>query len=279
MKNSKALENRTPFDRLGFLLFGLSLAAFFFVIETLNTGVFRGSIVLCIFGVSLFGFLLFYLHYQKVMNPVINLKLFLLHTFRIAALGNLWSRLGLSSISFILPLFFQIGYGLSPLHSGLLICPWALGMITMKFFSTSILIRWGFRKVLSIAALITGLTIASFSCVGEKQINWIVFLMYINGLAASLQFLGMNLLYYTEVSESDMSHATSIASTLQQLSAGLGFTFMALILQFFIGGSYELQSDDPNPFRSTFLVTGAIVSLSIFIFLRLKQADGNELLK
>ncbi len=276
MKNSKAQFLR-PFNWIGFLLFGVSLAGLFFVFEVMNTSAVSNFFIILVFIGSLLGFFAFYLHYRKTRHPVLNLKLFSLRTFLIAGVGNLWSRLGMSSISFLLPLFFQVGYGLSPLHSGFLTCPWALGMISMKFINKSILHRWGFRKMLVTTSLLTGITLISFSLIREMDVALIMILVFINGIASSLQFLGMNVLYYVDVAESEMSHATSISSTLQQLSMGLGITFSAFVLQFFVGWNRQLMFGNPTVFRHAFLVLGSMVCLSSLIFLRLKSSDGQEM--
>lgn len=276
MKNTKSQLLR-PFDAIGFLLFGSSLAGLFFVFEAVDTVAVSRLLRILVFVGSVLGFLIFYGHYRKTKYPVLNLKLFSLRTFLVAAVGNLWSRLGMSGLSFLLPLFFQIGYGVSPFHSGLLTCGWAVGMISMKFMNRSILHRWGFRKILATTSLLTGVTISSFSLITKIDAAFIVSLVFINGVIASLQFLGMNLLYYVDVPEVEMSHATSISSTLQQLSMGLGITLSALVLQFFVGWDHQLVFNDPIPFRYAFLVMGCIVCSSAFIFLRLKSSDGQEM--
>jgi len=95
--------------------------------------------------------------------------------------------------------------------------------------------------------------------------------VYLNTIFRSL---GMNLLYYAKLEESDMSHATAIASTVQQLSSAFGITLTALILQFFVGWGKHVPYNTPLPFRLSFLVTGSIICFSTLLFLRLKKTDG-----
>ena len=118
---------------------------------------------------------------------------------------------------------------------------------------------------------------ASFSLITETHTLLIVTLVFISGVVSSLQFLGMNVLYYADVAESEMSHATSISSTLQQLSVSFAITVSALVLQFFVGWDHQLTLGSPAPFRHAFLVMGGVVCLSALIFLRLKPGDGKEM--
>jgi hypothetical protein len=53
--------------------------------------------------------------------PLLNLGLLKIRTFRAAVSGGFFTRLGLGGIPFLFPLLYQIGLGLSPIQSGLLV--------------------------------------------------------------------------------------------------------------------------------------------------------------
>lgn len=276
IENSKS-ESLRSLDKKGFVLFGLSLAGIFFSFEAISLPFINTSVLVFISLCSALGFLLFYRHYKKTPEPVLNFKLFSIRTFCIAGMGNVWIRVGTSGITFILPLLFQLGYGTSPLKSGLLTCGMALGAISGRSINRALLRRWGFRKMLTITSLLMGICILSFSLVGELNIPLIVSLVFVSGMVASLQFSVSSVLSYADVNQEEMSHATSISSTLQQLSASVGITLSVLILQLFIGWRHPLVANHPAPFRYTFLVMGVLVSLSAFLFLKLKPTDGEGL--
>ena len=275
IKNYK-IESPRRFDMAGFWLFGMSLAGLFFAFESVGTSFIPTYVIVIICFFALLGFLLFYLHYQKTLNPVIKLKLFSIRTFAVAAAGNVWIRLGISSVLFLLPLLLQLGYGLSPLKSGLLTCVGALGMIISKSINKPLLRRFDFRKMLTFTSLFTGVTIMSFALISKINIPLIVFIVFINGVVTSLQYTGMNVLYYVDLADADMSNGTSIAGTLQQLSMGLGITVTTLVFQFFIGGDQSLGLNNPVPFRFAFVAMGAISLSSVLIFLKLKPSDGQS---
>lgn len=273
IKNYKIKAPR-PFDMIGFLLFGLSLAGIFFAIESVGSPFISRYTIALVTVCGLLGFLLFYRHYQKTHTHVFNLRLFSMRVFSIAALGNIWIRLGISSVLFLLPLLLQLGYGVSPLKSGLLTCVGALGMLFSKSINQLILRRYDFRRVLTFTSVFTGITIISLSLISKVNIPLIVFLVFINGLVTSLQYTGMNVLYYADLNQSEMSGATSISGTLQQLSMGLGITVSTVVLQCFVGWDNTLALNQPVPFRLAFIVMGAISASSVLVFLRLKSTDG-----
>ena len=49
---------------------------------------------------------------------------------------------------FLLPMMFQLGFGLNPFASGLLILPLVAGSVGMKIVTTRLLRRYSFRRVL-----------------------------------------------------------------------------------------------------------------------------------
>ena len=58
---------------------------------------------------------------------------------------------------FLLPLLYQLGLGLPPWESGLLMMPTAAAAMGMKFLSAWILRRYGFRQILIVNTVLLGL--------------------------------------------------------------------------------------------------------------------------
>jgi EmrB/QacA subfamily drug resistance transporter len=268
------IQAPSRFDMMGFLLFGLSLAGIFFAIESLGSPFVPMYMIVLVICLGLLGFLLFYRHYKKTRSHVFNLRLFSKRVFSVAAIGNIWIRLGMSSTLFLLPLLLQMGYGVSPLKSGLLTCVGAIGMLFSKSINRLILKRFDFRRVLTFTSVFTGIAILSFSFISRVNTPLILFLVFINGVVTSLQYTAMNVLYYADLNQSEMSDATSISGTLQQLSMGLGITVCTLILQCFIGWGHTLALNHPVPFRLAFIVMGLISASSVLVFSKLKPTDG-----
>jgi MFS family permease len=260
-----------PFDTLGFCLFGGSLVGLTFSLETLHSSIVPSMLRSLLFASALLTAVLFWWHYRKTPYPVLNASLFRFPTFRIASLGNLVARLGMSIPALLLPLFLQIGIGLSPLDAGLLLAAGPLGFIGTKTFIPRLLKAIGYRTLLSCTSILSGLAIASFSFIHAIHPLFIALLIGINGFISAAQYSAMSALYYLEVPDREMGDATSIASTLQQLSLGLGIAASALILQFFSGWRATPVSLDVPPFSHAFLAMGLFTFLSSGIFLQLHK--------
>ena len=85
----------------------------------------------------------------------------------------------------------------------------------------------------------------------------------------------MNTLVYADVTEVETSGASSIASTMQQMSISFGVATASLAAAFFIPD--RLHSTAPDMIRGihhAFFVLGGLTVLSTIVFSELKSDDG-----
>lgn len=125
----------------------------------------------------------------------------------------------LVAVAFLLPLLYQVGLGFTPVQSGLLIMPQAMAAMSTKFLMPRILDRVGYRGVLISNTVILGLLLMLFATVGLATPFWVIVLQaFCYGAFTSLQYTSMNTLVYADIDEDETSNASSIASTIQQMS-------------------------------------------------------------
>ncbi len=79
------------------------------------------------------------LHAAKTAFPLLRLALFRIRTFRAAVSGSFFTRLGIGGIPFLLPLLYQVGFGFTPIQSGLLMMPQAIAAMSLKMTMPKIL--------------------------------------------------------------------------------------------------------------------------------------------
>ena len=154
--------------------------------------------------------------------------------------------------------------------------PPALGAIGMKWISIDLLRRLGYRQVLIVNTVMMGLNIGLFSLVFQSTpIALIVILGMTQGLCNSLQFSSMNSLAYADVEPGNSSMASSLASSLQQVSIGFGLACGSLVAAWYLGDSS--QSDRwvaVVSLHHAFLTLGALTILSSLVFWTLHANDG-----
>ena len=101
-----------------------------------------------------------------------------------------------------------------------------------------------------------------------------------SGLFNSLQFSSMNSLAYADINDADTAMASTLASTLQQMSMSFGLAFGSLITAYFLGGLP--QSDRVAVTASlhhAFLALAVLTMVSSAAFWTLRPQDGESVSK
>jgi EmrB/QacA subfamily drug resistance transporter len=263
-------------DLRGFALIGLALAGLVFGFETIGRGAIPlpATIALLVGGAICAA--LFAWHAKGRANPAVDFSLLRFHTLRASIFGGFLFRAGIGSLPFLLPMMLQLGFGLSPLSSGLLTFASAAGAMTMKITAGPIIRTWGFRRVLICNAIISGLFLISYSQFGGATPHAVIFIALLaGGFFRSLQFTSVNTLGYADVPPALMSRATSFTSMMQQLSlsVGVGIGALALHLTTLFHGGGQVG---PADFMPAFITVGLIAMSSVLFFLQLPHDAGAE---
>jgi EmrB/QacA subfamily drug resistance transporter len=270
-------EKSNPLDFIGLILFGSGIALLSYVLEvfgehTLSAGEILGLLAISILLLAAYG-----LHASRALYPLLELSLFRIRTFRAAVSGSFFTRLGIGGIPFILPLLYQVGLGFTPIQSGLLMMPQAIAALSLKMTMPWILTRFGYRGVLISNTVILGVIITLFAAIGIGTPIWLmVALAFPFGFFSSLQYTSMNTLVYADVSEQQASGASSIASTMQQLSMSFGVAWASLVTGFFIPDRFHSSAPQMiHGIHSAVFVLGGITVLSTIVFRELRSTDGS----
>jgi hypothetical protein len=97
------------------------------------------------------------------------------------------------------------------------------------------------------------------------------------GFFTSLQYTSMNTLAYADVTEEETSGASSIASTMQQMSMSFGVASASLATAFFIPDRFHSNAPQMiHGIHQAFLVLGGLTILSAIVFRELKSGDGDS---
>jgi EmrB/QacA subfamily drug resistance transporter len=270
-------ESVPPLDIKGFFLSGIGLAGVAFGFTTIGQGLFPQEVVFGLIAVGITSCWLYVRHARKIPNPLLDLNLLKIDTFYASIVGGFLFRIGVGASPFLLPLFLQLGFGMTPLQSGMLTFATAVGAIAMKTTAAPILRRIGFKRVLVWNAVISALFIAAASLFTAATPSAVIIaVLLVGGFFRSLEFTAVNSLAYADIDDTEMSKATSFASVGQQLSMSAGVAVGALVLEF-----ERMGRDTPDvvasDFPAAFLVVAAFAASSAFVFLRLPKTAGSSL--
>lgn len=268
---------RRPLDVMGLALFGTGSALLFWLLEIFGEHRLHPISAGILFVVVIGFYVTYGVRSSRVAHPLLDLALFKVRTFRISVVGGSVTRIGLGGMPFLLPLLYQLSWGLPAWKSGLLMMPLAIGAIGMKLVAPNLLARYGFRNVLMVNTVMIGSTIFLFSFINVgTPVLFILLLSLAQGSLNSLQFSSMNSMAYADIDARSSSMASTMASSMQQLSIGFGLASASLLTAFYLGDVLQTQ---PGAIKRalgyTFTSLGIFTMVSSVSFWLLRRGDGS----
>jgi EmrB/QacA subfamily drug resistance transporter len=271
-------DDPRPLDVIGLVLFGSGTALLSWLLEVFGEHHIdmTSAAILLLVSLSLLG--TYGWHAQQTAYPLLRLKLFRVRTFRVSVIGGFITRLGAGGLPFLLPLLYQVGFGFPAWQSGLLMMPAVAAAMGMKLISRPILRHFGYRKVLIVNTLLMGITISMFAgLMSTTPIILIVFLGLAQGFFNSLQFSSMNSMAYADIKTEDSSMASTIASSMQQMSMSFGLACGSLATAWYLGDLPQSnQIAVTSALHYAFLTLGGLTMLSSLSFWTLRNNDGDS---
>jgi EmrB/QacA subfamily drug resistance transporter len=266
------------FDTWGFLYTGFVSAVLFLGMDLLSRPTINwlSVCILLLLAVS-FGFRLVG-HSASVDQPLLDFRLLKIPTFAVTVWGGSAFRMAIGATPFVLPLMFQVGFGLSAYQSGVLLLALFVGNLAMKPATTPVLRRFGFRKALIGNGVLAALTLYA-CCLLSPQTPQLVTMAVLcaGGLSRSMQFTSLNTIGFADVPPEKMSDANAFLSTIQQITGGMGIGIGAVALRF---GRFLSPAAGENPtvadFRIAFAVIGTLCLLAVLDCFWLKAEAGAE---
>ncbi|TNN99369.1 MFS transporter [Klebsiella pneumoniae] len=218
-------------------------------------------------------------HFRRAAAPMVRLDALQVPTFRVTMYGGSLFRASISAVPFLLPLLFQVGFGMDPFHSGLLVLAVFVGNLTIKPATTP-LIRWlGFRRLLLINGALNVCSLLACALLTPQTPVWaIMLILYLGGVFRSIQFTGVSTLAFADVPAAQMSDANTLFSTASQLAVGLGITLGAIGIRLGeqVGDWLHLTELPGISFRLSFVFIALICLVGMIDSLHLAKTAGSS---
>jgi MFS family permease len=208
-----------------------------------------------------------------------DLRALQIRSYAVTIWGGSCFRMAIAAIPFLLPLLFQIGFGLNGFIAGLLVLAVFAGNLAMKPLTTPILRRFPFRATLLVNGGLNAVII--FACAlltPATPVPVIVALLFASGMTRSMQFTALNTLAFADVPEGWMSGANTLFNMVQQLSLAMGIALGAVALRvagLLVPGAAPGAIPIAH-FHTAFILIGAIALLEALDVFSLDPAAGNN---
>ena len=226
-------EEAHPFDWMTFLLGGFASAGTVYAMESLGGERGHSRLPAAILVLSLLsGVVAVLLARRHPARSLIDFESLKLKSYSLSIYGASAFRIAVGVLPFLLPLMFQIAFGLNAFKSGLYLLALFAGDLSMKAFIIPVLRRFGFRRVIIVNGLITAASIAvcsAFSPATPPAL--IVVILFLHGGFRSMEFTCTTTLAYADIPPERISRANGFLSAIMQLGSGMGVAVGAVTLR------------------------------------------------
>jgi MFS family permease len=265
------------FDLYGLVLAGIGLAGIAFGLSVAGLNLLPWPIIVALVTIGSISMSLYLIHARRVGSPVLDFSLLRLSTMRASIIGGFMFRLGIGALPFLLPLLMQVGFGLSPFHSGLVTFSSAVGAMGMKTLASRIIRTFGFRNLMTVNAVVSSAFLAACALFTVTTPLMLIFIiLVVGGFFRSLQFTAINTVAYAEVEPGQMSRATTLVSVNQQLAISAGVAVGAFSVESTMRYHHAIELN-AGMFGPAFLVVAIISAASAWFFWQMPDDAGHEI--
>jgi len=271
-------DERRPFDTPGFIATTIAMVSLVYAMESMGAQHSQGFLTLGLLVLGAVTLIYALRHFQRTQWPMIRLDAMQVPTFRVTMYGGSLFRASISAVPFLLPLMFQVGFGMDAFHSGLLVLAVFVGNLTIKPATTPLIRRLGFRKLLLINGALNVLSLLACAFISPQTPVWLIMLiLYLGGVFRSIQFTAVSTLAFADVPSAQMSYANTLFSTATQLAVGLGITLGAIGIRIGekMGDLLGMTSVPGISFRLAFVAIALICLVGMVDTLRLTKDAGS----
>ncbi|MGO4716687.1 MFS transporter [Bradyrhizobium sp. 2TAF24] len=269
-------RQRRPLDAAGFVIGAIACLAFAYGINLFGNVEVPVALASSLVAIGMVFGVVTYRHSLRHPTPLLDLSALRIQTYAMSVGGGSLMRAMIGTAPFLLPLMFQIGFGLGAFEAGLLVLAVFVGNLGIKPLTTPILRAFGFRPVLLGNGVLMALTLVGCAFLTPETPRVLLLaLLVISGACRSMQFTAIATIAFADVPQDRMSGANTFFSLMFQLSLGMSVAIGALCLKLaslLLGhpsGSLTLAD-----FKVAFLLTAVLVIISLYDSVRLPKDAG-----
>ena len=199
--------------------------------------------------------------------PLLRLRLLGNRLFRSTSTAMAVGTAAFLGALFVIPLFFQLGLGLTALQSGLNTLPEALGVMLGAQLGSRILYRrLGPRRLIVLGLIGMAANLALMALIGaHTDLWWMRALMLGMGLTMGQVVVSTQAATFATISPADTGHASSLFTMSRQLGSATGIALLATVFTI-VGTTHTIAGHAvPNltAYHTAFLVAAFLALLAV----------------
>lgn len=277
---------KEPFDFGGALSFAFGISLLLSALTLAQKGAWQDPVV-GLAAATGAGVLAFFIRREKrVAYPLLDLTIFRIPAFTLGNIARGLSFITMSVGNLLMPFFLQLGMGLDPLRTGVLVAPTSVAMALLAPLTGWMSEKFAPERLCAVGLAVNGVALIflSFLQPGSSAVE-IVFGLALMGIGMGIFQTPNNNLLMSSVPRHRLGVGSSVLSIVRSLGYSLGATLATTIVSYYLlisSGATSLQNlaggsgaaaDAPvlagflRGYRYAFLIaaalafTGALVSL------------------
>jgi EmrB/QacA subfamily drug resistance transporter len=174
----------------------------------------------------------FVLHALHAPDPLLDVRLFARRGFATAAATNLTLGIALFGVALLLPLYFQIIRGRTPLETGMLLIPQGLGAAVSISVAGALTDKLGARRVVPVGIAFALAGTFAYTQIGVDSSYWyLAGALFLIGAGLGATITPSMAAAFQDLEHAEIPGATSSINVVQRVAASLGTALLAVVLQ------------------------------------------------
>jgi MFS family permease len=226
---------REPFDFIGVISFALGIAALLSSLALAQRGERQdGFIALgALAGAGLFGFFIWW--EKRFTYPLLDLTIFRIPAFTLGNIARWFSFITMSVSNLLMPFFLQLGMGLDPLRTGILVAPTSVAMALLAPLTGWMSEKFSPERLCALGLTVNGVALIFLSFLGPSSSSIEVVLgLALMGVGMGIFQTPNNNLLMSSVPRHRLGVGSSVLSIVRSLGYSLGATLATAIVSHFL---------------------------------------------
>lgn len=233
-RSSEAGVATPPLDKVGLLLLSPGVAAVVFGLS--EVGAHRTLAEVSAWLPIVVGLAMvagFVVRALRIESPLVEIRLFRGRGFSAAAATTCLIGGALFGSMILLPLYYQVVRGLSPLDAGLMVAPQGLGAALGMNVAGRLTDRIGAGRVVPVGLLLLAFGTIPYATIGDTTSYWFLGAgLFVRGLGLGATMMpAMAAAYATLDSAAEVPRATPMLNVLQRVGGSVGVAVLTVVLE------------------------------------------------
>lgn len=270
---SKENGPRPKLDLFGFMLVSAGTTLLVFGMDAIGDRNHPAWMALGMLALSVLVLGAAILYLYQARNPLLDLRLLNIRTIRISLLtGGGLDTIGMTAVTLLLPMMFQVGFGMTAVQSGSWTFVIGIGSLLPRLFLPRLLRKYGFRHVLVINTPVVAALIGGFALFQATMPMWLgLSYIFIFGISRSLQWGTASNLSYSDVGATQLADFSAFYYIFWRLSVSVSIGSATALLSLMASTD---GTSSANDFRIVFIVEALITLCALLAYRRLAVDDG-----